>query len=121
MRDTPRPAASTKNKTSIAEAELQLAAALRDGVCTDPFGQLGPHAGGGDGHFRLRAYLPGSAAVTVLARETREPLARLEAVDDSGLFAGDMVLNHRAAFMPMSLNLTLPPLAVLWFEPETAA
>src|SRR3990167_685365 len=99
MSDRPRPAASAKAKPATAKAELELAAALRDGVCADPFGLLGPHPAGREGHFRLRAWLPGSAAVTVLARDTRRRLAGLEAVGDSGLFAGDVQLGDRTAYL----------------------
>jgi len=99
MSESPRPAASAQATPATAKSELELAAALRGGACADPFGRLGPHPAGRAGHFRLRAYLPGSAAVTVLARDTRQRLAELKAVDDSGLFAGDVALGHRAAYL----------------------
>ena len=78
MRDSPRSAADAAKAASIAKAELQLASALRDGLCADPFGSLGPHQGTQSGQFRLRVFFPGSDAVTVLAREARQPLAQLQ-------------------------------------------
>ena len=99
MRDSPRSAASAAGGASIAEAELQLAGALRDGLCADPFGSLGPHQDAQGGRFRLRVYVPGSDGVTVLARDTREPLTRLQAVDDGGLFTGDVALPHPGQYL----------------------
>jgi 1,4-alpha-glucan branching enzyme len=100
MRDSTKSAASAKNSgASPVAAELKLARALRDGVCADPFAVLGPHRPGDSGPFRLRAYLPGSDAVTVLSRTTREPLAELQRIDDSGFFAGDVALADRAGYL----------------------
>jgi 1,4-alpha-glucan branching enzyme len=99
MRDTPRSAASAKNKPSLAEAERRLARALADGVCDDPFGSLGPHRHADSEPFHLRAYLPGSTAVAVLARGTREPLAQLKPAGDSGLFTGDVTLAGRVDYL----------------------
>ncbi|MDB5870877.1 MAG: 1,4-alpha-glucan branching enzyme [Ramlibacter sp.] len=99
MKDSPRTAASAKKKPSAAEAELHIAAALRDGLCADPFGVLGPHQLDKSPLYRLRAYVPGSEAVTVLARETRAPLAPLKRIDDSGLFAGDVALAERGGYL----------------------
>ncbi len=99
MTDSPRSAPSAANGASTAEAELQLARALQGGLCVDPFGSLGPHQGTQSGHLRLRVYVPGSHGVTVLARETREPLTRLRAVDDGGLFTGDVMLQHPGHYL----------------------
>jgi 1,4-alpha-glucan branching enzyme len=82
----------------MAQAERLLAADLASGVCADPFGSLGPHESDG-GRFRLRVYVPGGDAVTVLARETREPLTSLRAVGDSQLFTGDVALQERGAYL----------------------
>jgi 1,4-alpha-glucan branching enzyme len=99
MRDSPGSKASATQTGTVAEAELQLAQALRGGVCADPFGYLGPHPGTKLGHFRLRVYVPGSDGVTVLARETREVLSRLKAVDGGDLFTGDVALSQRGDYL----------------------
>ena len=99
MRDSPRSAASAAKGAAIAEAELQLASALQGGLCVDPFGSLGPHQDSQGGPLRLRVYVPGSEGVTVLARATREPLARLQAVGDGGLFTGDVTLQHAGQYL----------------------
>jgi 1,4-alpha-glucan branching enzyme len=99
MRDRTGSAASAADSATIAEAEVQLAADLRDGLCADPFGNLGAHSGIQSGHFRLRVFVPGSDGVTVLARDTRQAVARLQAVDDSGLFTGDVALAHRGQYL----------------------
>jgi 1,4-alpha-glucan branching enzyme len=83
----------------MAEAELRLAAALREGVCVDPFGSLGPHRRGPAGRFWLSVYAPGSQRVTVLARPGHEPLSELQPVDDGGLFTGDVALSQRDAYL----------------------
>ncbi len=49
MRDTPRQAASTKNINTMAEAELQLVAALREGVTVLARDTRGPLAEPGAG------------------------------------------------------------------------
>jgi 1,4-alpha-glucan branching enzyme len=99
MRETPDPVAGTTSRPSVPEVEQKLAAALRDGLYADPFGHLGPHEAGAAGHFRLRAWLPGSTAVTVLSRETEQALAGLAPVGDGGLFAGDATLADRAGYL----------------------
>jgi 1,4-alpha-glucan branching enzyme len=99
MRDSPGSPASATTSGTIAEAELELAAALRDGLCADPFGCLGPHSSTKPGHFRLRVFAPGSDGVAVLARDTRQVLARLKAVDGSDLFTGDVPLPQRGAYL----------------------
>jgi 1,4-alpha-glucan branching enzyme len=86
-------ASAAKNK-----AELRLARALRDGLCADPFGSLGPHEGE-RGQFRVRVFAPGSTAVTVLARDTGQAQAQLRPVELAGLFVGDAVLGGRAAYL----------------------
>jgi 1,4-alpha-glucan branching enzyme len=98
MRDRPRSRAAPGETAPIAKAELRLAAELRDGVCTDPFGNLGPHEHK-RGLFRLRVYLPGSDGVTVLARATRQSLAQLQRVGESDLFAGDVPMTDRADYL----------------------
>jgi 1,4-alpha-glucan branching enzyme len=81
------------------EAEFHLAADLQHGLCADPFGSLGPHAGTNDGQYRLRVFVPGSVVVSVLAHGTREVLARLDPVGDSGLFTGDVKLASRGHYL----------------------
>jgi len=99
MRDSSGSKASAVGSATMAEAELELAAALRDGLCADPFGKLGPHPGTKAGCFRLRAYVPGSDRVTVLARESGESLGQLQPVNDGGLFAADVVLQLRGDYL----------------------
>src|SRR5215208_3927512 len=99
MKDSPGSKASATSTGTIAAAEVELAATLRDGLCADPFGYLGPHRGTKPGHFRMRVYMPGSDAVTILARETRQILARLQAVDGSNLFTGDVTLSQRGQYL----------------------
>src|SRR4051812_24541268 len=98
MTDRPRSAAAPGDTAPIVNAEQRLATELRDGVCLDPFGRLGPHELK-PGLFRLRVYAPGSQSVKVLARVNRAAIAQLQAVDDSGLFAGDVSLADRAEYL----------------------
>ena len=99
MTDSASPGAGPAENASAAAAELALAQALRDGLCDDPFSVLGPHQREAGGLFRLRAYLPGSQRVTVLARDTRQPLAELQFVGEGGLFCGDVALADRGAYL----------------------
>jgi 1,4-alpha-glucan branching enzyme len=99
MRDSPGSAASAAAGAPIAEPELQLARQLRDGLCDDPFGKLGPHQLDSSGRYRLRVYAPGSHGVTAVARDTRQLLARLAPVDESGLFAGNVALAHPGHYL----------------------
>jgi 1,4-alpha-glucan branching enzyme len=99
MRDSPGPSASAAEGAASTEAELRLAAALHNGTCADPFGCLGPHRIARTGQFRLRVHVPGSDAVTVLARPTGEPLAPLQRVGGSSLFAADVALPHRSDYL----------------------
>jgi 1,4-alpha-glucan branching enzyme len=99
MRDSPGSNTSADDSVAIAEAELRLASALRDGLWADPFGSLGPHSRTKPGQFRLRAYMPGSDGVSVLARDTRQVLTRLQSVGGSDLFAGDVTLAQRGSYL----------------------
>jgi 1,4-alpha-glucan branching enzyme len=80
-------------------AELELAEALRDGVCTDPFAWLGPHEERPVGQFRLRVFAPGSSGVSVVARETGTLVVELEAVGDGSLFVGSTPLSRRGDYL----------------------
>ena len=71
------------------EAERQLALALEEGVCKDPFGSLGPHPTAQAGHYRLRAYLPGARTARLVSRGEYDVLLELQAVNNSALFVGD--------------------------------
>ena len=47
--------------------ERNLAQALQEGRCRDPFSHLGPHQDGAAGDWVIRAFLPGATMVTALA------------------------------------------------------
>ena len=47
--------------------ERNLAQALQEGRCRDPFSHLGPHQDGAAGDWVIRAFLPGATIVTALA------------------------------------------------------
>jgi 1,4-alpha-glucan branching enzyme len=99
MRDSPGSGASAAESAPIAVAELQLARELRDGVCADPFGKLGPHQLDNSGLYRLRVYAPGAHAVAAVARDTRQILAQLQPVDEAGLFTGEVALADRGHYL----------------------
>ena len=44
--------------------ERNLAQALQEGRCRDPFSHLGPHQDGAAGDWVIRAFLPGATMVT---------------------------------------------------------
>ena len=71
-------------------SDESLAQALNDGVCADPFGGLGPQATDRPGMCRLRVYVPGADAVSVVSPDGATVLAPLQAVDGRGLFAGPL-------------------------------
>ena len=66
--------------------EPEAIAAILGGTHGDPFAVLGPH--GVEGGVAIRAFVPDAEAVTVIARDTNEPLAELERIHDAGFFAG---------------------------------
>ena len=81
------------------KAESQLAFALEQGHCQDPFGCLGPHATERAGNFRLRAYLPGAHSVRLVSRDAGEILTELCAVNSSALFVGDWATSDPTAYL----------------------
>ncbi len=76
-------------------------AALANGLCGDPFAVLGPHADGAGG-VTVRAFLPPAEQVEAIDADGHV-LARLEAVEDSGLFSGRL-----AAGSGYRLRITWP-------------
>lgn len=73
---------------TFTKPDHDLALALQQGRCRDPFSRLGPHAGPALGGHTLRVYLPDAVAVTAVSRRDGETLARLTWTGDNGLFVG---------------------------------
>ncbi len=76
---------------STTDPDRDLAQALQQGRCRDPFGQLGPHAGPLPGRHTLRVYAPHASQVTALSRHSGQALAELAACPGGeGLFVGTL-------------------------------
>jgi 1,4-alpha-glucan branching enzyme len=73
----------------LASIEPSGVQALVEGRHGDPFGILGQHPT--DGGSTIRVFMPGALSVEVLARESGQPLTRLQLVHAGGLFAGWLV------------------------------
>ena len=80
-------------------AERQLALALEQGVCKDPFGSLGLHPTAQAGHYRLRTYLPGARTACLLSRGNHEVLTELQSVNGSALFVGEWTTSDPTAYL----------------------
>jgi 1,4-alpha-glucan branching enzyme len=100
MPDSSKPAPSKMSLASIDHTEVEMAHALESGNCADPFAVLGPHLrDDGSQTFRLRTYLPGSEAVTVVSRDKLSSLGSLHRVGQSDLLTGDVLLANRDAYL----------------------
>jgi 1,4-alpha-glucan branching enzyme len=73
----------------LASIEPSGVQALVEGRHGDPFGILGQHPT--DEGNTIRVFMPGALSVEVLARESGQPLTRLQLVHAGGLFAGWLV------------------------------
>ena len=70
--------------------------AIVKGDHQDPFSVLGPQSLTGAG-VMIRAFMPGAETVTVIGGDGGEPLAKLEKIEASGLFAGE-IKGERSTF-----------------------
>lgn len=65
-----------------------LALSLQQGLCRDPFDQLGPQRVADSDECQLRVFLPGATGISAVSREGGAILAVLEPCGGSGLFTG---------------------------------
>ena len=99
MRDTGRQNYTASMGGAEGEAEQQLALALQEGRCQDPFSSLGPHVGSLPGQYRIRAYQPGAHAVHLVSRNTGQVLTELQPINGSALFLGDWATPDSSAYL----------------------
>lgn len=78
--------------------ERNLAQALQEGRCRDPFSHLGPHQDGAAGDWVIRAFLPGATMVTALADADGAVRAELTDPDGTGLFIGRLASATRPRY-----------------------
>ena len=78
--------------------ERNLAQALQEGRCRDPFSHLGPHQDGAAGDWVIRAFLPGATMVTALADADGAVRVELTDPDGTGLFIGRLASATRPRY-----------------------
>ena len=83
---------------STPETLHELALALQQGRCRDPFSELGPHAKPGQPTARLRAFIPDAQGVQALHRTSGEVLGELASCG-RGLFAGAIAADRTGDYV----------------------